>query len=112
LEVPDTSTDPRFADNPLVIGDPHIRFYAGMPLIDRYGMALGALCVIDRKPGKLTETQRGQLRRLTSVVVGLITTRMRRSGQNGYRLAKKNGGRASFARSKPPTRHRAASASD
>ncbi|MXO75676.1 PAS domain-containing protein [Altererythrobacter aerius] len=66
MQVADAAADPRFADNPLVIGDPHIRFYAGAPLISREGAPLGALCVIDTvpRPAGLTPLQRDGLQLL------------------------------------------------
>lgn len=54
LVVRDASKDPRFAANPLVLGEPHIRLYAGAPLTAPNGHNLGALCVIDRKPRRLS----------------------------------------------------------
>lgn len=64
LEIADAQRDPRFADNPLVTGKPHIRFYAGAPIELADGLRMGALCVIDREPRALTELQRNVLRSL------------------------------------------------
>ena len=64
LYVPDTTRDPRFADNPFVTGDFHLRFYAGVPITDADGYALGALCVMDHQPRTMTHQALGQLRDL------------------------------------------------
>jgi len=53
--VPDAQTDERFKDNPLVVGEPNIRFYAGCPLRVSSGSKLGTLCLIDREPRELEE---------------------------------------------------------
>ena len=64
LVVEDTHGDPRFADNPLVTGDPHLRFYAGVPLQVDEGSAVGALSVASREPRTLTDRQMESLRSL------------------------------------------------
>lgn len=64
FEVPDPLDDPRFRDNPLVTGAPHIRFYAGMPVSSPDGQRIGTLCVIDRQPRRLNPAQREALHRL------------------------------------------------
>ena len=61
FEVPDTLLDPRFANNPLVVQSPSIRFYAGSPILSEEGLALGTVCVIDRNPQVLTAAQRASL---------------------------------------------------
>ena len=61
FEIPDATSDPRFADNPLIAQGPFIRFYAGMPLINPEGYALATLCVIDRIPRLLTDDHRQML---------------------------------------------------
>lgn len=72
LVVPDASKDARFKDNPLVTGDPHIRFYAGVPLSLDGELCLGALCVIDTKPKVPSNEQMQQLVRLGRAVEGLL----------------------------------------
>jgi diguanylate cyclase (GGDEF)-like protein/PAS domain S-box-containing protein len=67
LVVEDSAADPRFADNPLVKGDPHIRFYAGQPLFCD-GQAVGTLCIIDRNPRRFDDAQRQCLRDLADLV--------------------------------------------
>jgi GAF domain-containing protein len=73
--VPDASRDERFAQNPLVTGDPHIRFYAGAPLAARDGHLLGTICVIDREPHTLTPAQTEALRIVSRLVIADIELR-------------------------------------
>ncbi|MBO0678861.1 diguanylate cyclase [Mycolicibacterium sp. S2-37] len=74
-EVPDTRLDPRFDRHPLVIGEPHVRFYAGAPLIVPGGHRLGTLCVMDVEPRTLSGRQRRHLRVLADQVVNLLEVR-------------------------------------
>ncbi|SHM77692.1 PAS domain S-box-containing protein [Cyclobacterium lianum] len=73
--VPDAREDQRFKDNPLVKNDPHIVFYAGVPLYAANGQALGALCVIDRKPRVLDDKQVTSLKALADQVIKLLELR-------------------------------------
>jgi diguanylate cyclase (GGDEF)-like protein/PAS domain S-box-containing protein len=76
FEVEDATLDPRFADNPLVVGQPDIRFYAGAPLTLSGGETVGTLCVIDREPRKLTDQQRDVLRQLSVAATKLLEGRL------------------------------------
>ncbi len=75
FEVADASADPRFARNPLVTGEPRVRFYAGYPLRTSEGHAVGALCVLDRRPRTLSEGQRTALAAIGAAVVEAMEAR-------------------------------------
>ncbi len=73
--VEDSRRDERFADNPLATGAPFIIFYAGIPLVSSNGFPLGTLCVIDDKPGKLSDEQLVKLQKLARQTVKLLELR-------------------------------------
>jgi excisionase family DNA binding protein len=73
--VEDARRDPRFEANPLVIGEPHIRFYGGFPLFNRDGLPLGALCVLDREPRRLRDKEIKALAELAAIASDEIKRR-------------------------------------
>ena len=89
--VEDTAQDARFIDNPLVVGWPGIRFYAGAPVRDEEGRALGALCIIDTSPRKLTDQDLSMLRDLAFAVSSIIRMEQAmaawRESEENYRWA-------------------------
>lgn len=98
LVVEDALADDRFADNPLVAGDPEIRFYAGHPISTEDGHRVGTLCVIDRQPRKIDDRQLQMIRLLAGIVENELRTRekLRRStseiervNQDAVRLAER-----------------------
>jgi signal transduction histidine kinase len=75
MVIEDARADARFAQNPLVLGAPHVRFYAGAPLITPEGHRLGTLCAIDNKPRVLLDDQRALLEELARLVMDLFELR-------------------------------------
>lgn len=73
--VNDASKDARFESNPLVVGDPSIRFYAGAPLVTSNGQALGTVCVIDREPREIAPEKLAELQFFAQQVIVMLEAR-------------------------------------
>jgi len=82
MQVADATQDERFASNPLVTGEPGIRFYAGAPLVTSDGQPIGTLCVIDRVPRQLDPQKLEMLRFLAQQVVTRLEERRRGSAES------------------------------
>ena len=85
LIVNDSREDKRFFDNPIVTDGPKVIFYAGVSLVTSNGFALGTLCVIDKKPNKLNDSQIQALQALSNQVMKLLELR-----KNKFELERKN----------------------
>lgn len=79
FEVTNASEDLRFNGNPLVVGEPFVIYYYGVPLVNPEGYALGTLCIIDHKARKLTDRQKFALQTLANQVVNLLELRRKNS---------------------------------
>ena len=73
--VPDTLIDERFRNNPLVTSEPNIRFYAGAPLINEDGYALGTICVVDKTPREFGPAQQAAMKALSRLVLAQLEFR-------------------------------------
>jgi diguanylate cyclase (GGDEF)-like protein len=88
LVVPDALRDSRFASIPMVTDDPHVRFYAGVPVEAQYGgdrAAIGAVCIVDHRPRALTDRQRAALENIGRVTESLLEAR--HTARHALRLA-------------------------
>ncbi|MBW4625356.1 MAG: GAF domain-containing protein [Brasilonema octagenarum HA4186-MV1] len=88
LIIPDTLADPPFAKNPVVVSPPHVRFYAGIPLITEENYSIGTLCVLDFVPRQLEQQQIEALQTLSRQVVAQLEQRLltRRITQKNQQL--------------------------
>ena len=77
MVIPNTLEDDRFSLNPLVLHSPGIKFYAGFPLVTPRGFKIGTLCVLDKKPRKLSESKLNALSKLAQQVMKLIELRLK-----------------------------------
>ena len=68
MVIPNAAEDPRFADNPFVTGDFHLRFYAGVPIRGPKGKPIGTLCLLDTEPREFSDKQLGQLKKFAALV--------------------------------------------
>ena len=91
MQVPDATVDPRFEGNPLVVEDPGIRFYAGVPISGPAGSRLGTLCLIDREPRRLSESDEASLRDLAEMIENEIATTILATGDPLTGLSNRRG---------------------
>lgn len=75
--IEDSRQDVRFHDNPIVLGEPKVIFYAGIPLINEKGLPIGSFCVIDHKPKTLSQNQINSLKALSDQTMKLLELRLK-----------------------------------
>lgn len=85
--IKDSRKDERFKNNPLVLGDPNIVFYAGVPIVTEDGLGLGTVCIIDNKPRELTPNQVTALKMLSNQAMNLLQLRKVNQDLNDAQLA-------------------------
>lgn len=91
MQVEDATVDPRFLDNPLVLGAPEIRFYAGAPISGPGGAKLGTLCIIDREPRVLTSADEASLRDMAEMIEREISATSLATGDELTGLSNRRG---------------------
>lgn len=89
--VEDAHADPRFADNPLVVGEPHVRFYAGCPVHSPSGHRIGTLCVIDRMPRTFPDKDRETLKDFALLVDDELASNSEMNVDQMTRIANRRG---------------------
>ncbi|WP_153787672.1 diguanylate cyclase domain-containing protein [Pseudomonas sp. EMN2] len=98
LVIPDALNDARFADNPLVSGAPHIRFYAGIPLRFANDLTLGTLCVLDTRPRELSDEALARLQDLARLVEQQVLQRSQATGPHKVQAAQRQAQAANESR--------------
>ena len=98
LVVDDLALDERFMANPQVVAEPHVRFYAGAPLVTPEGVILGTLCVLDVRPRTLGSAERGSLQMLARLVMSQLELR-RQTGALAVEVAAKSAAQAGMLES-------------
>jgi len=88
FEIKDAFKDERFIDNPLVIDEPNIRFYAGMPISMPNGLSIGTLCVADTKPNALNKSQKETLAGLVKIITKAMIARANALNELGNKSEK------------------------
>ncbi len=91
MMIPNALVDPRFADNPSVTGEPHVRFYAGCPLQAPNGTRLGTLCIVDNKPRILDTEDLAALRDLAAIVEDELAARQMAMQDELTKIANRRG---------------------